>query len=84
MHYTKEVLETSPIKEVKRKRIGSIKIRKATIADIDGIYNVASSVGKGKKNQVMDFLMDNYSVNPDKHKNTFKEKAEKLKFFLCC
>ncbi len=49
MHYTKEVLETSPIKEVKRKRIGSIKIRKATIADIDGIYNVASSVGKGKK-----------------------------------
>jgi len=81
MPNTNEVFKEQKIKEIKRKRIGAVKVRKATIADIEGIYNVATSVGKSKKESSDGFLMDNYSVNPEQHKKTFEEKAKKLKFF---
>jgi predicted GNAT superfamily acetyltransferase len=81
MPNTNEIFKEQKIKEVKRKRIGTIKVRRVDVADIEGIYNVAASVGKNKKESNDGFLMDNYSSNPKHYKDIFAAKAKKLRFF---
>jgi len=81
MQTMNEASEEGSSIEVKRKRMGTIKVRKARAEDIDGIFKIAASVGKGKKESTDGFLMDNYNADPKQYKKEFKEKAEKLKFF---
>ncbi|MEA3423315.1 MAG: GNAT family N-acetyltransferase [Bacillota bacterium] len=65
----------------KQSKIKLIKVRKAVESDVDGIFNVASTVGKGKNESYGGFLMDDYKKNKEYFKNLFKEKIKELEFF---
>ncbi len=65
----------------KQSKIKLIKIRNAIDSDVDGIFDVASSVGKGKNESYSGFLMDDYKKNKSYFKNSFKEKIKELDFF---
>jgi len=58
-----------------------VNVRKAIVEDLDGIINVASSVGKGDYESYNGFLMDNYNDNRIYFKNIFREKIKSLDFF---
>lgn len=63
-----------------KKRLGSVSIKLATLDDVKGIYQVAASVGKGRKESAKGFLMDNYLENPKKYKEKFKQHIENLRY----
>lgn len=65
----------------RKRHLKLIKVRKASVEDIDGIMNVAMSVGKGKSESYHGFLMDNYKKNKNYFRKLFLEKIRKLKFF---
>ena len=48
-------------------------IRKATLTDLEGIFQLANEVGSARKNMNTGFLIDDYSVDPEMHKRRFKE-----------
>lgn len=81
MQVTNDVLKAKKIEKAKRKPLGIIKVRKAGVQDLEGVFKVATSVGKGKKESYDGFLMDNYMSNPGHYKNMFEDKIKKLKFF---
>lgn len=82
MQHLSELPQIPEVKKVKCKGVGNVEVRKATEADVDGIYNVASSVGNIRKESYFGFLMDDYNANPDYFKKIFLEKTKKLKFFF--
>ncbi len=57
-----------------------IIVQRASLEDVKGIYTVAASVGKGRKESTKGFLMDDYSDNPKEHKNKFKKNIETLNY----
>ena len=81
MQSLNEIRKRKELHMAKQKNLHLIKIRKAKIEDIDGIINVASSVGKGKNESYNGFLMDNYMDNKLHFKKVFQEKIQKLEFF---
>lgn len=56
-------------------------VRKAQERDLEGIFNVAVSVGKSKKTSYDGFLMDNYESKPDHFKKMFMRNIRNLRFF---
>ena len=58
----------------------AIVVQRATLEDVEGIYTVAASVGKGRKESTKGFLMDDYSENPTHYKNKFKKNIETLQY----
>lgn len=57
------------------------EVTKAKKSDIDGIIQVAASVGKAKNNSKQGYLMDNYTENKKKHIAKFEKDIENSKFF---
>ena len=53
---------------IKTINIDDIEVRKATESDIEGIFNVAASVGQKRKDPLQGYLMDDYTSNPELHK----------------
>jgi len=66
-------------KQEKHHHMG-ITIQHALLEDINGIYAVAASVGKGRMDSSKGFLMDNYCENPTYYKHKFKRQVKSLKF----
>ncbi|HKL10718.1 MAG TPA: GNAT family N-acetyltransferase [Clostridia bacterium] len=60
--------------EITQPDASKILIRKAKPKDIEGIFQIAKEVGSTRKNMNTGFLIDDYSISPDKHKIRFKEK----------
>ncbi|MBN2897903.1 MAG: GNAT family N-acetyltransferase [Clostridia bacterium] len=58
-----------------------VVVRRAQEKDLEGIFNVALSVGKAKKASYDGFLMDNYEHNPEHFKKVFLRNIRTLKFF---
>ncbi len=58
-----------------------ILIRKAKPKDLEGIFQIAKEVGSSRKNMNTGFLIDDYSVSPEKYKKNFKEKIVSGKYF---
>ena len=58
-----------------------VTVRKAEMKDLEGIFNVALSVGKAKKTSYDGFLMDNYENHPEKFKRKFEKNIKNLKYF---
>lgn len=56
-------------------------VRKAVVDDIDGIMDVACSVGNGKKNHEDGFLMDDYILHYNHFKRKFTQLIMRLKHF---
>lgn len=56
----------------------SINIRKANEYDIEGIYNVACTVGTSEKKPEQGFLVDDYLSDPVYYKKTIKNRIRKL------
>lgn len=76
------IVPSKKTKKIKIKElIKDIKVQKATFDDVEGIYGVASSVGKSKKESYDGFLMDNYASKPKKYKTFFKERIKELEYF---
>lgn len=65
----------------KKAMLQNVSVRKATPEDVEGIFSIASSVGKSKKESYDGFLMDNYTSSPRKHKKIFKERLLELNYF---
>ncbi|SET75570.1 Acetyltransferase (GNAT) family protein [Natronincola peptidivorans] len=58
-----------------------LKVRKAQPKDVQGIYNVAYTVGKSKKDSTQGFLMDDYSSDPKYFQKKILENILKLEHF---
>lgn len=59
----------------------NVTIRRAKEDDVDGIFQIASTVGKGEKNHRQGFLMNDYTKNAEKHKSEMLENIKKLEHF---
>lgn len=59
----------------------SIIVQKAKREDINGIYQVVSSVGGKEKNPERGFLLEDYKIDIEKHKLTLLDNIEKLDYF---
>ncbi|RKD27204.1 Acetyltransferase (GNAT) family protein [Caminicella sporogenes DSM 14501] len=68
---------------IKKEKINKnlIKVRKASISDVEAIYEIACSVGSKTKNSYEGFLMDNYVSRPKKYKTFFKDRINELEHF---
>jgi predicted GNAT family acetyltransferase len=58
-----------------------INVRKASITDIETVYEIACSVGSRTKDSYEGFLMDNYVSSPKKYKMFFKSRINELEYF---
>lgn len=58
-----------------------VTVRRAELKDLNGIFNVALSVGKAKKTSYDGFLMDNYEKNPEHYKKKFEKNIQSLQYF---
>lgn len=78
-------LHVVPSKKTKKAKakdlIKDIKVEKATLEDVEGIYKVASSVGRTKKESYDGFLMDNYASHPRKYQKLFADRVKELEYF---
>lgn len=76
------VVPSKKTKKIKVKElVKTIEVRRATLEDVEGIYEIASSVGKRKKESYDGFLMDNYVSQPRKYKKLFKDRIKELDYF---
>ncbi|MFZ5352163.1 MAG: GNAT family N-acetyltransferase [Bacillota bacterium] len=58
-----------------------LKVRKATLQDVDAVFDVACSVGKSEKVAEQGFLVDDYMSNPRYYKTKLKRRIKRLKHF---
>jgi len=58
-----------------------VTVRRAQPKDLEGIFNVAVSVGKAKKTSYHGFLMDNYEKKPDYFRKKFEKNIQSLQYF---
>lgn len=66
---------------IRHLNLAKVKVRKAEEKDVDGIFNVASSTGKKRKDYMHGFLMDFYNSNPEGFKNKFRRDIALSDFF---
>lgn len=68
---------------LKRKKpfTNHVIVRRATPQDVEGIYNVAASVGNTVQDPYDGFLMDDYTYVPHYYKERFCKWVDKLTFF---
>ncbi len=58
-----------------------LRVRKATKNDVEGIYDVACSVGKSEKVAEQGFLIDDYSSNPRYYMTKLRRRIKRLEHF---
>ncbi|MFP4482198.1 MAG: N-acetyltransferase family protein [Thermovirgaceae bacterium] len=58
-----------------------IFLRRASIGDLDQIYNIACSVGKNRKDSYKGFLIDDYRSDPNYYRTMFKGRILELDHF---
>ncbi len=58
-----------------------IRVRKATLEDVDQVYEVACSVGRSEKVAEQGFLVDDYLSNPRYYKTKLKRRIKRLSHF---
>jgi len=78
MQTAEEAFNESKIMDKYRDRV---IVKRAEMKDLEGIYDVAVSVGKAKKTSYDGFLMDNYEKNPEKHMKKFEKNIKTLQYF---
>jgi len=61
--------------------LDNVKIRNAEQKDVEGIYHVASSVGKKAKDAMQGYLMDDYTSDPEGYKEKFRTAVDVSDFF---
>lgn len=59
-----------------------LTVSSARTNDINGILEVAASVGNGDKDHLQGFLMHNYQENEQEHYKNFEENINKTDFFF--
>ncbi len=60
---------------------GQVFIRRASIGDVNQIFDIACSVGKTRKDSYQGFLIDDYKSDPDTYKAMFKRAIHELNHF---
>lgn len=60
---------------------GQVFVRRASIGDVDQVYNIACSVGKNRKDSYQGFLIDNYRSDPDYYRTMFERGIFELNHF---
>jgi predicted GNAT superfamily acetyltransferase len=60
---------------------GQVFVRRASISDVDQIYDIACSVGKTRKDSYQGFLIDDYKADPEYYKAKFKGAVFELNHF---
>jgi GNAT superfamily N-acetyltransferase len=58
-----------------------LRVRNASISDVDNIYEIACSVGTSEKISEQGFLVDDYVSNPSYYKKKFKKAITSLEHF---
>jgi predicted GNAT superfamily acetyltransferase len=79
-----DIIENSQIEYVAVKNVVALNkmmVRPATEKDLNGIYEVACSVGYEEKDGNQGFLMDNYTKRPKYYRNVFKKQITSLEHF---
>lgn len=66
---------------IKKINLENVVVRKADEKDIEGIFHVASSVGKKVQDPMQGFLMDDYESDPEGHKNKLRRALEISDYF---
>lgn len=66
---------------IHRLNLDNVKIRNAEQKDVDGIFHVASSVGKKTKDAMQGYLMDDYTLNPEASKEKLRIAVDVSDFF---
>lgn len=61
--------------------LDNVKIRNAEEKDVDGIYHVASSVGKKIKDPMQGYLINDYDSDPEGFKEKFRGTIDLSDFF---
>ncbi len=64
-----------------RPDILGIRVKKADKSDVQGIFNVAASVGTCEKDSYSGFLMDDYKSDPDHFMKLFGKRVDELDYF---
>jgi GNAT superfamily N-acetyltransferase len=66
---------------IHRLNLDNVKIRNAEDKDVEGIFHVASSVGKKTKDAMQGYLMDDYTLNPEASKEKLRIAVDISDFF---
>ena len=66
---------------IHRLNLDNVKIRNAEQKDVDGIFHVASSVGKKTKDAMQGYLMDDYTLNPESSREKLSIAVDVSDFF---
>lgn len=66
---------------IKTINLDNMVVRKAEEKDIEGIFHVASSVGKKEQDPMQGFLMDDYGSDPEAYKDKLKRALEISDYF---
>lgn len=61
--------------------IKNIEVRRARPGDEEGVYKIACSVSKGKRDSYEGFLIDDYPLDPEYYIDLFRDRIENLTYF---